>query len=146
MTDVLTAAELEFTQHSTGNYEIQFEQEDKSKQPVFITKDIEYYEKADTRKVWALAASLKQAPKLEVAIKLLDQSGQTKLGNWSIEQTKTGEFLVIYLAKIDATASPDALRSTMEYVAKLTAIMKKELAAKDGKTTVTSDSLDDWLK
>lgn len=146
VTDVLTAAELEFTQHTTGNYEIQFEQEDKSKQGVFITKDIEYYEKADTRKIWALAATLKQAPKLEVAIKLLDQSGRTKLGNWSIEQTQTGEFLVIYLAKIDATASPDALRSTMEYVAKLTAIMKKELTAKDGKATVATDSLDDWLK
>jgi len=147
VTDVLTAAELEFTQHATGHYEIQFEQDDKTKQPVFITKDIEYYEKADTRKIWSLAATLKQAPKLEVAIKLLDQSGRTKLGNWSIEQTSTGEFLVIYLAKIDATASPDAVRSTMEYVAKLTTIMKKELAAKDGKATVaSSDSLDDWLK
>ncbi|HZN35652.1 MAG TPA: serine protease [Pirellulaceae bacterium] len=146
VTDVLTAAELEYSQHTTGNYEIQFEQEDKSKQPVFITKDIEYYEKADTRKIWSLAATLKQAPKLEVAIKLLDQSGRTKLGNWSIEQTQTGEFLVIYLAKIDATASPDAVRSTMEYVAKLTAIMKKELTAKDGKATVTADSLDEWLK
>ncbi len=147
VTDVLTAAELEFTQHTTGHYEIQFEQDDKTKQPVFITKDIEYYEKADTRKIWSLAATLKQAPKLEVAIKLLDQSGRTKLGSWSIEQTSTGEFLVIYLAKIDATASPDALRSTMEYVAKLTTIMKKELAVKDGKATVASnDSLDDWLK
>jgi hypothetical protein len=146
VTDVLTAAELEYTQHSTGHYEIQFEQDDKSKQPVFITKDIEYYEKADTRKVWALAATLKQAPKLETAIKLLDQSGRTKLGNWSIEQSTSGEFLVIYLAKIDATASPDALRSTMEYVAKLTTIMKKELTPKDGKTAAPSDNLDDWLK
>lgn len=145
VTDVLTAAELEFKQHTSGHYEISFEQDDKSKQSVFITKDLEYYEKADTRKIWALAATLKQAPKLEVAIKLLDQSGRTKLGSWSIEQTQTGEFLVIYLAKIDATASPDAVRSTMEYVAKLTTIMKKELNT-DGKTVTTSDNLDDWLK
>src|SRR5262245_17537741 len=144
--DMLAAAELEFKQHTSGHYEVEFEQEDKSKQPVFITKDIEYYEKADTRKIWALAATLKQAPKLEVAIKLLDQSGKTKLGNWSIEQTAAGEFLVIYQAKIDATASPDALRSTMEYVGKLTTIMKKELTPKDGKAAVAGDSLDDWLK
>jgi hypothetical protein len=146
VTDVLTAAELEYTQHSTGHYEVQFEQEDKSKQSVFITKDLEYYEKADTRKIWALAATLKQAPKLETAMKLLDQNGRTKLGSWAIEQSQSGEFLVIYCAKIDATAAPDALRSTMEYVAKLTTIMKKELAPADGKAAAASDNLDDWLK
>jgi serine protease Do len=145
VTDVLTAAELEYTQHTTGHYEVQFEQEDKSKQAVFITKDLEYFEKADTRKIWALAATLKQAPKLEVAMKLLDQNGRTKLGSWSIEQSQNGEFLVIYCAKLDATAAPDATRSTMEYVAKLTTVMKKDLAT-DGKVTTTSDSLDDWLK
>jgi len=144
--DVLTATELEFKQHTTGNYEVQFEQEDKSKQSVFITKDLEYYEKADTRRIWSLAATLKQAPKLEVAIKLLDQSRQSKLGAWSIEPTHTGEYLVIYMCKIDATASPDALRSTMEYVGKVTTIMKKELNVDGGKTTAPTDSLDDWLK
>jgi serine protease Do len=146
VTDVLTAAELEFKQHSTGHYEVQFEQDDKSKQSVFITKDLEYYEKADTRKIWALAATLKQAPKLETAIKLLDQNGRTKLGSWSVEQSQNGEFLVIYCAKLDATAAPDALRSTMEYVAKLTTIMKKELTQPDGKAAAASDNLDDWLK
>jgi hypothetical protein len=146
VTDVLTAAELEFTQHSTGHYEVQFEQDDKSKQSVFITKELEYYEKADTRKIWALAATLKQAPKLETAMKLLDQSGRTKLGSWAIEQSQSGEFLVIYCAKIDATAAPDALRSTMEYVAKLTTIMKKELAPSDTKVAASTDNLDDWLK
>jgi hypothetical protein len=147
VTDVLTAAELEYKQHQqTGHYEVQFDQDDKSKQSVFITKDLEYYEKADTRKIWALAATLKQAPKLETALKLLDQNGRTKLGSWSIEQTQSGEFLVIYCAKLDATAAPVALRSTMEYVAKLTTIMKKELAPSDTKVAAASDNLDDWLK
>jgi len=146
VTDVLTAAELEFKQHTTGHYEVQFEQDDKSKQSVFITKDLEYYEKADTRKIWALAATLKQAPKLETAIKLLDQNGRTKLGSWSVEQSQSGEFLVIYCAKLDATAAPDALRSTMEYVAKLTTLMKKDLTQVDGKVAAASDNLDDWLK
>ncbi len=77
---------------------------------------------------------------------MLDQNGRTKLGSWSIEQTPQGEFLVIYCAKLDATAAPDALRSTMEYVAKLTTIMKKELVPQDAKTASNTDPLDDWLK
>lgn len=144
--DVLTAAELEYTQHSSGHYEVQLEQDNKQKQSVFITKDVEFYEKADTRKIWSLATTLKQAPKMEVAMKLLDQNGKTKLGAWSIEATQTGEYHVIFSVKLDATAAPDALRSTLDYVGKLTTIMKKELAPSDGKATAASDTLDDWLK
>jgi hypothetical protein len=146
ITDLLTAAELEYSQHSSGHYEVQLEQENKQKQSVFITKDVEFYEKADTRKIWSLATTLKQPPKPEVALKLLDQNGKTKLGAWSIEGTQTGEFHVIFSVKLDATAAPDALRSTLDYVAKLTTIMKKELSPADGKATAASDTLDDWLK
>jgi hypothetical protein len=146
ITDLLTAAELEYSQHSSGHYEVQLEQENKQKQSVFITKDVEFYEKADTRKIWSLATTLKQPPKPEVAMKLLDQNGKTKLGAWSIEGTQTGEFHVIFSVKLDATAAPDALRSTLDYVAKLTTIMKKELSPADGKATAASDTLDDWLK
>jgi serine protease Do len=146
VTDILTAAELEHKQHPSGHFEVEFEQDDKTKQIVFITKDVEYYEKADTRKVWALATMLKQAPKSETLMKLLEQNARTKLGSWSIEQTPQGEYLVIYCAKLDATAPADALRSTMEYVAKLTTVMRKELAPADTKAEKASETLDDWLK
>jgi serine protease Do len=144
--DLLTAAELEFTTHTSGHYQVEFEQDDKSKQAVFISKDIEFYEKADNRKVWALAAKLKETPKTETLMKLLDQNGRTKLGSWTIEQSDRGELLVIYMAKLDATAAADAVRSTMEYVGKLTTIMRKELTPADQKVAASSDKLDDWLK
>jgi hypothetical protein len=34
----------------------------------------------------------------------------------------------------------------MEYVAKLTTVMRKELTPADPKAEKTSDTLDDWLK
>lgn len=144
--DLLTSAEVEYTQHSSGHYEVQLEQDNKQKQPVFITKDVEFYEKADTRKVWSLATTLKQPPKVDVLMKLLDQNGKTKLGAWSVEANSQGEYHVIFSVKLDATAAPDALRSTLDYVGKLTSIMKKELAPQDAKATAASDTLDDWLK
>jgi serine protease Do len=146
VTTILTSTEMEFKQHTSGHYEVEIEQEDKQKQSVFMSKDVEYYEKADTRKIWALATTLKQTPKMETVLKLLDQNGRTKIGCWSIEQTQQGEYLVVYCAKIDATASAEAVRSTMQYVAKLTTIMRKELAPADPKATTASDKLDDWLK
>ena len=146
ISDILERAELTVTELPSGVLEANIEQEDKSKQTVFITKEIEFYEKADTRKIWAVATTLKQAPKTEVLMKLMDQNGKTKIGSWSIEQNAQREFLVVYCAKLDATAAPDAVRSTMQYVAKLTALMKKDLAPKDEKVTNPNDKIDEWLK
>ncbi len=146
--DILTTAELEFKQHPSGHFEVQIKADEKDKegQTVFITKEVEYYEKADNRKIWALAGILKKAPKLDTTMKLLDQNGRTKLGAWSIERTEQGDHLVLFCAKLDATASPDAVRSTIEYVAKLATMMKKELAAPETTAKTASDGLEDWLK
>jgi hypothetical protein len=46
--------------------------------------------------------------------------------------------------KLDATAAPDAVKSTMRYIAKLTGSMRKDLAAPD-KSQNASDTLNDWL-
>lgn len=147
--DVLATAELEFKQHQTGHFEVSVKQGEKDKettQTVFITKEVEYYEKADVRKIWALAAILKKAPNIDTTLKLLEQNGRTKLGSWNIERTEQGDHLVVYCAKLDATASPDAVRSTVEYVAKLANLMKKELAAPATTAKTASDGLEDWLK
>jgi serine protease Do len=125
--DVLKKAELEYTQVKEGPYEVSFDQKDKQKQSVFVTKDVEYFEQADVRKVWALAATLKEAPTVETTIKLLQQSARTKMGAWSLERDNAGDYLVIFVCKVDATATPKALKSTMEYVAKLTNLAKKDL-------------------
>jgi serine protease Do len=146
--DILTTAELQFKQHQSGHFEVSIKQDEKDKeaQTVFITKEVEYYEKADIRKVWALAGILKKAPKVDTAMKLLEQNGRTKLGSWNIERTEQGDHLIVYCAKLDATASPDAVRSTVEYVAKLANLMKKELATPETTAKTASDGLEDWLK
>lgn len=145
ITEVLTRAELKYTAHPTGHFEVQYDQDDKQKQSVFVTKDVEYYERADVRKVWSLAKAGKEAPSQEIMMKLLQQSARTKMGAWTVEQTADGEYLIIYVVKLDATATPDTLKSAMEYVSKLTVSMKKELAPK-AKAESASDTLEDWLK
>ncbi len=144
ITEVLKGAELTYTQHASGHFEVEMEAGDKQKLMVFVTKDIEYYEQADVRKVWALAQITKEAPTLETTMKLLQQSARTKLGSWNVEQTPNGEYLIIYSAKLDATATPATLKSAMEYVAKLTVAMKKELLPKE-EAKSASATLTEWL-
>ena len=142
--DILDQTELTYTKHESGHFEVAFDQKDNDKQSVFVTKEVEYFERADVRKVWALAATLKEAPSLETTLKLLQQSARTKMGAWTVEKAQNGDFLVIYCCKVDATATPDALKSTMEYVAKLTSVTKKDLTPA-ATTENAADTLDSWL-
>ncbi len=149
VTEVLDKAELPYSKDASGHYKISMEisvdeSEEKVSQEVLITKDVEYYERADIRKIWSLAQIQDDAPTLELTTRLLQQSARTKLGGWTIENTSDGKFVIVYVAKIDATATPDTLKSTMEYVAKLTRSMQKELNP-DVKTQDASDTLKDWL-
>ena len=142
--DMLTKAELKYAEAGKDAFQVDFEQADKKQQAVFVTKEVEYFEQADVRKVWSLAATLKEAPSAETTMKLLQQSARTKLGAWTLERTQTGDYLVIYVCKVDATATPRALRSTMEYVAKLTSLASKELSPQ-AQTESPEQILSSWL-
>ncbi len=144
ITDILTRTELTYKEHETGHYEVEFGEKEDDKQSVFVTKDVEYYERADVRKIWSLAVLTKEAPSLETTMKLLQQSARTKLGAWAVEKTDQGDYLIIYAVKLDATAAPDAVRSTMEYVAELTRTMKKDLQPQQ-KAETASETLEAWL-
>ena len=87
---------------------------------------------------------MKTAPNLDLTLRMLEQNARTKLGAWMTERSETGEYMLIYCVKLDATASPEALKSTMEYVAKLTRTAKKDLLPKEAGTTA-SQTLDSWL-
>ena len=142
--DLLEKAELKYTSHKSGHLEVEFDESDAGKQSVFITTEVEYFERADVRKIWTLAATLKQSPNAETMMKLLEQNARTKLGGWMIEKNEKSEFMLLYCVKMDATASPDAVKSSMEYVAKLTRTAKKELLPKEEVQTA-SQTLDSWL-
>lgn len=144
VTQILDSTNLTYEKHDSGHYQVEFDGSDKdTKQTVFIAKDVEYYERADIRKVWTFAETLTQKPTLETTMKLLEQSSRTKVGSWAIEQAGDGNYLVMFVVKMDATASADAVQSTMEYVAKLAVAMKKELNKPDASTAATT--LDSWL-
>lgn len=149
VTEILDEAELKYSKDASGHYKISLpidvdDSDEQVNHEVLITKDVEYYERADVRKVWSLAHIQDEAPSQETTIRLLQQSARTKLGGWTVEKTGDDRFVIVYVAKIDATATPAAVKSTMEYVAKLTRSMNKELNPAV-KTQDASDTLRDWL-
>ncbi len=144
--DVLKKAALRFrkTKDEDGVLEVSLEQKDKETQKVFVSDDVDAYQQADIRKVWALAATLKEAPALTTTTRLLRESAGAKMGAWSIEKSGNGDYLLIYVCKVDATCTPKTLKSTMEYVGKLTSEAKKSLTPKSDKED-PADLLSDLL-
>lgn len=144
VTDILTQADLTYKTVAGDQLEVAFEQNDKTQQSVFVAKEVEYFEEADVRRIWSLAATLKQVPDVDTQMKLLEQNGRTKLGSWTIEVSKDGEYMIVYVCKLDATATARTLKSTMEYVGRLTTIGKASFP--DAQTTASpADALGDWL-
>jgi hypothetical protein len=145
ISDILTKAELSYTEHDTGHFEVEFDGQDDQKQAVYVAKDVEYFERADVRKIWSLALATQETPNADTSLKLLRQSARTKMGAWTVEQTPEGQFMIVYCVKLDATATPDAVKSTMQYVAKIASIMKNELD-QGAEAQSASQILDNWLK
>lgn len=141
--EVLEAAELTYSKQENGVYTVAVDI-DGGQQSVFAAGETEYFKKVEVRRVWSLAANLNTAPAADVLTKLLEQNARTKMGAWTIEQDEQGNFLVFFVAKVDATATPDALKSVLEYVARLTKSMKKELSP-PAETKQTPKSDDDWF-
>ncbi|QDT09325.1 S1 family peptidase [Planctomycetes bacterium K23_9] len=141
---VLDNAEIQYTLHSTGNYLIQREVAKDKTQSVFVTKKTEYYRLADVRRIWSLVSTSTKAPDTKLMMRLMRQSSATKIGSWAIEKNSAGEYLILFVAKLDATASDDALEATVEYVARIANAMEKELAPQKA-TKTAEETLASWL-
>ena len=77
-------------------------------------------------------------------MRLMRQRSATKIGSWAVEENSSDEFMVIYVAKLDATAPDEALEGTIDYVARIAAAMNKELNPKKDEKS-SSETLAAWL-
>lgn len=143
--EVLAKTDLKHEKHESGHFKVTVATAKTGDQDVFVTKETEYYGRADVRKVWSLAATMAAKDlEMDAMRKLLEQSARTKLGGWSLETDGAGNLLLIYVTKIDATATPDSLASIVEYTGKITAAMRKELEPKET-AEAASTTLENWL-
>ena len=90
---------------------------------------MEYYERADVRKIWSLTQTLNEAPSTETALKLLEQSARTKIGAWTIEK---GDDAQTAAGKIHTDLSKGFIRAEVfSYEELIEAGSEKELKAKE---------------
>lgn len=139
---LLDEANIKYTKHSSGHYQIDRKVGSKT-QSVFIAKDTEYHGRADIRRIWATVQTTEQVPSEKLLLRLMQQNSVTKVGSWAVEKTSDG-YVLFFVAKMDATASDEAVESTIDYIAQLAAALEKDLKPKtDAKTAKAT--LAAWL-
>lgn len=122
---LLDEAGMTYTKHTSGHYQID-RSVGASTQAVFVANNTEYHDRATVRRIWSTVQTTPEAPDAALLMRLLRQNTATKLGSWAVEKTSSG-YVTFYVAKLDATASDEALESTIDYVARLAAAMAKDL-------------------
>jgi serine protease Do len=142
--ELLDNAEIAHKKHVTGHYQVEQKLPAGKTQSVFVAKDTEYFQRADVRKIWSLVSVTKDAPSGELMTRLMRQSSVTKIGAWAIEKNSAGEHMVIYVCKLDATAPDEALKGSIEYVARIAGAMTKELNPKKDEKSA-AETMASWL-
>jgi hypothetical protein len=109
---LLDSLDYEYEIDEDGDFRIVFEyDDDKRTQMVYVRTPVETYGAFKVREIWSPAYKAASGETLPVAVanRLLEDSQSRKLGAW----VKQGPHAV-FVVKLDADASADALRDAME--------------------------------
>lgn len=142
---MLDEAGMEYVQHASGHYQIDKKVGGRT-QSVFVAKDTEYHERAEIRRVWSTVLTQTDAPDADLMMRLMRQNSATKLGAWAIEKNADQGYIVFFVSKLDATASDEALESTVDYVSRLAAAMNKQLEPTTKTEKTAEETLAAWLE
>lgn len=110
-----------------GDYKMVFDMDDGRSQLAFVRSTVEEFGKHRIREIWSPAYNSpgKQFP-AAVANRLLEDSQDAKMGAW-VKQDQ----LAMFVVKVDANASPEALSDAIDAAVRTADAMELELTEQD---------------
>lgn len=124
---VLDTLEYPYEIDEDGDYKMVFDVEGDRTQLVFVRSAVEEYGKHRIREVWSPGyRASSNAFSAEVANRLLEDAQDAKLGGWVKQDT-----LAMFVVKVDANASAEALGDAIEAAAHTADAMEAELTGTD---------------
>jgi len=110
-----------------GDYKMVFDMDDGRSQLAFVRSTVEEFGKHKIREIWSPAYNSpgKQFP-AAVANRLLEDSQDAKMGAW-VKQDQ----LAMFVVKVDANASPEALSDAIDAAIRTADAMELELTEQD---------------
>ena len=124
---VLDTLKYPYEVDEDGDYKLVFDVEGDRTQLVFVRSAVEEYGKHRIREIWSPGYK-HSTPELDarVANRLLENSGEMILGGWVRQKS-----MAMFVVKVDANASADALSEAIEAAMNTADAMELELTGTD---------------
>jgi len=113
-----------------GDYRLDYKVDETRSQRVWIASGTTSLPPLEVRDVWSVAARGKGTVPADLAIHLLQENVRMVLGAWQVSQGKD-EYLVVFLAQVNADADAATLREVIEVVMYSADRIEKELSGRD---------------
>jgi hypothetical protein len=113
-----------------GDFRLEYDVDQERSQRAWVASDTARIDRLEIRDVWSVAARGKGEVPAELARMLLKENVRMILGAWQVNQSQD-EYLVVYLAQVDAAADAATLQEVIEVVMFSADRIEKQLSGKD---------------
>jgi hypothetical protein len=113
-----------------GDYRLEYDVDKDRSQRVWVASDTARIDQLEVRDVWSVAARGKGEVPADLARMLLKENVRMILGAWQVNQSED-EYLVVFLAQVDAAANAATLQEAIEVVMFSADRIEKQLSDQD---------------
>ena len=113
-----------------GDFRLEYDVDKDRSQRVWVASDTARIDQLEVRDVWSVAARGKGEVPADLARTLLKENVRMILGAWQVNQSED-EYLVVFLAQVDAAANPATLQEVIEVVMFSADRIEKQLSDQD---------------
>jgi hypothetical protein len=129
VTESLRAAGLDF-EMDEGDFRLAYNLDGDRSQRVWVASGTTRVDRLEMRDVWSVAARGPGEVPVDLARLLLKENVRMVLGAWQVNQGQD-EYLVVFSAPVEATASPATLQEVIEVVMFSADRIEKQLSPTD---------------
>jgi hypothetical protein len=127
LTQQLDRMGIHYTITAEGNYSILYNLKGGRTQTVYIMGQTEKYRETEIRELWSRAGVFDAVPSAEVMQSLLEESGTSKIGFWSVEKSDEGGYIVYFSVKVPVYLKDPDLSGLLELTANVADEKEQEL-------------------
>jgi len=113
-----------------GDFRLEYDVDQERSQRVWVASDTARIDQLEVRDVWSVAARGKGEVPADLARMLLKENVRMILGAWQVNQSED-EYLVVFLAQVDAAANAATLQEVIEVVMFSADRIEKQLSDQD---------------
>jgi hypothetical protein len=127
----LVEAGLTFQENKDGDFRLLYNVAEGRTHLCIVSSQSYRLDPFEVREIFASAWKSSQPPSRELANRMLKENSVKKVGAWQLVHKDGGDYLLVFVAKVDVQSDGEALKTTIQAVVDTADKMEKELTNAD---------------